>query len=251
MGHGRGGAGYLALPMALCLVALAGCGGAARPTTTPTRSSPHPSSSATPAPTAITVIAPLGVNLRTGPATSASVVGVVSQGVSLPYISYTSTNGGWWEVRGSSQNGWITGDPQYTSTLTFQTFSSAGAGGAPWSVMYPEGWTFAQESSGPVQFSGPAGASITFTTATTTAQLPSAASPGQTQSGVGSVEVYGVTAPLVTYANTTKYEASIELQAQPALAFLIQAQLPLKGGAATLNLFLETVFFAVPATPSP
>jgi hypothetical protein len=74
---------------------------------------------------------------------------------------------------------------------------------------------------------------------------------GQTESGVSSVVVYGVTAPLVTYSSTTKYEASVEFQAQPALALLIQAQLPDKGGASTFTLFLETVFFTVPATPSP
>jgi hypothetical protein len=40
------------------------------------------------------------------------------------------------------------------------------------------------------------------------------------------------------------YQASVELQAQPSLAFLITAQLSSRSGAATLNLFLETVFFS-------
>jgi len=235
--------------LAVGVVTLAGCAGSGTPTPSTSSPSTHPSASSTAAPTSITVIAPLGVNLRTGPSTTAPAVGVVAQGVSLPYLSHTAAGGGWWEVKGSSQTGWITADPQYTSVLSFQTFDSAGA--SPWSVMYPEGWTFAQESSGPVVFTGAAGASITFVTASTTAQLPAAGLPGETQRGVGSREVYGITAPLVTYASATKYQASVEFQAQPALAFLIQAQLPSQGGAATLTLFLETVFFTVPATPAP
>jgi hypothetical protein len=78
--------------------------------------------------------------------------------------------------------------------------------------------------------------------ASTTAQLPAAAPTGATQSGAAAVVVFGVTAPLVTYSSTTAYLASVEFQAQPALAFLIKAQLLSKTGGATLNLFLETVF---------
>jgi len=249
MGHGRSRASFLVVLLAVGLGALSGCASAARPTPSKPAPSSHPSPTASPLPTSVTVISPLGVNFRTEPSTTSSVVGVVAQGVSLPIVSHSSSDGGWWEVRGSSQTGWITAQPQYTSTITFQTFSSGAA--PPWSVMYPEGWTFAQENSGPIDFTGPAAAAITFTSATTTSQLPAAALAGQTESGVSSVVVYGVTAPLVTYSSTTKYEASVEFQAQPALAFLIQAQLPTKGGAPTLNLFLETVSFTVPATPSP
>ncbi len=251
MGRRRHRTGFLLLVSLVCLGAVAGCASQARPTPAPSKPTPRPSPTATPQPTSVTVIAPLGVNFRTAPSLTAPVVGVVSQGVSLPVLAHTSAGGGWWEVQGSSQKGWITAEPQYTSTLTYQTFSTSGAGSPPWSVMYPEGWTFAQESSGPIDFTGPAGATIDFTTDPSTAQLPVAALTGQVQSGVSSVEVYGVTAPLVTYANSTYYEASVEFQAQPTLAFLIRAKLPLKTGAATLILFLETVFFTVPASPSP
>lgn len=254
MGQGVARASLAGLCLVVGLAALAGCSSAPRstPTPSPSKSSkPHPSPSASPLPTTVTVIAPLGVNFRTGPSTTASAVAVVDQGDTFPVISYTKASGGWWEVRGSTQTGWITADPQYTSTLTFETFSSASASGTPWSVMYSEGWTFDQESSGPVLFTGPAGATVTFTTAGTTSQLPTAATSGEVQSGVSSVEVYGVTAPLVTYSSTAKYEASVELQGEPGLAFLIQGDLPAKGGSATFQLFLETVAFVVPTTPSP
>ncbi|HVC40202.1 MAG TPA: SH3 domain-containing protein [Candidatus Dormibacteraeota bacterium] len=249
MGRGRWPIRLFGTALVVGVVTLSGCAGAPAPSPHASRPSVSPSATATPAPTSVTVIAPLGVNLRTGPSTSASSVGVVSQGVSLPIVSRTSASGGWWEVRGSSQTGWITADPQYTSTGSFQTFAAPGA--TPWSVMYPAGWTFAQASSGSVVFTGPVGSSITFLTATAAAQLPAAAPPGAVQSGVGAVEVFGVTAPLVTYTSTSHYQASVEFQAQPALAFLIQAQLPLRGGAGTLGLFLETVSFTPAASPTP
>lgn len=251
MGQVLSRARYSVLFLALGLVALAGCSSAPRPTPAPSTPTPHPSPSASPLPASVTVLAPLGVNFRSGPSATASVITVLDQGASVPVVSHTTASGGWWEVRDSGQTGWITAESQYSSALTFQTFSSASASGTPWSVMYPEGWTFAQESAGPVEFTGPSGDSITFTTAATTAQLPAAATSGQTQSGVGSVEVYGVTAPLVTYASTTKYEASVELQAVSGLALLIEGELLTKGGSAAFNLFLETVDFTVPTTPAP
>ncbi|MGH7640346.1 MAG: SH3 domain-containing protein [Candidatus Dormibacteria bacterium] len=231
------------------LLCLAACGGTVPAHHSRTRTKASPTSSPSPAPTAVTVIAPLGVNLRSGPSTSDSVIGVLSQGVSLPILSHTAQAGGWWEVKGSSASGWVTANSQYTSTMTFQTFSVPGS--TPWSVMYPQGWTFAQKATDQVQFTGPPGSAITFTTAASVSQLPPAATAGESQSGVTAVVVYGVTAPLVTYVSATQYLASAEFQGQPALAFLIQASLPEKGGEKTLQLFLETVFFTVPATPSP
>jgi len=241
MGVGRGRASLFLVGLAVGLSVLAGCSSTPHPTPSASQASPRPSPSATPAPTTITVLAPLGVNFRTGPSTTAPAVGALAQGVALPYLGHTAADGGWWEVQGSSQKGWITADPQYTSTSTFQTFSSASAAGAAWTVMYPEGWTFAQTSSTLVKFTDTAGSTIAFTTANTTAQLPPAASAGQAQSGVATVEVYGITAPLVSYQSTTNYQASVECQLAPSVALLVQAQLPIRGGAATLRLFLETV----------
>lgn len=239
----------VSVPVAVLLsVPLAGCAAGFHPSPSASSPSALPSASASAAPTSVTVIAPLGVNLRTSPAISASVVGVVAQGVSLPIVSHTASGGGWWEVKGSSQTGWITANPQYTSTATFQTFQSAGS--VPWSVLYQQGWTFAQQGPQEVVFTDPARDTITFATAATVAQLPAAASPGVSRSGVTAVEVYGVTAPLVTYSGAG-YRASVKFQAQPVLAFLITAKLPARGGAGTLGQFLETVFFTPAASASP
>lgn len=231
---------------ALLTVLLVGCSTGTRPSpAVPTRS-PRPSARATPAPTSVTVIAPLGVNLRSGPTLSAAVLGEVAQGVSLPIVSHTAAGGGWWEVRGATHTGWITADPSYTSTATFQTYQSSGS--VPWSVMYQQRWTFAQQGAQAVVFTDASNGTVTFTTASTTAQLPAASWPGPSQSGVSAVEVFGVTAPLITYAGGG-YQASAEFQAQPALAFLITAKLPAQGGAAILEQFLETVFFTPAASP--
>jgi uncharacterized protein YgiM (DUF1202 family) len=245
MGNAHRSLRFVVPTVVVLVMLLAGCSSPAKPTPTTADHSPHPSPNVTPLPTTLTIIAPLGVNLRSGPSTSASVLQVIAQGVTLSIVGHNSVDGGWWQVKGSTASGWVTAQSQYTSTAAFQTFSSAAP--VAWSVMYPPGWTFAQQGPGTVVFSDKAGETITFVVASTTTQLPAAAPTGAAQSGAAAVEVYGVTAPLVTYASTTAYLASIEFQAQPALAFLIKAQLLPKTGGATLNLFLETVFFT-PAT---
>ncbi len=223
---------------------VAGCGASTPP---PARPSPRPSPtpSASPPPTSVTVIAPDGVNFRTAPSTTASVIQVISQGVTLPIVSETSAGGGWWEVRGSTATGWVTSNPEDTSTASFQTYQSGGS--SNWSVLYPAEWQFAQLPSGTIDFNGPGGESISVTTSATTAQLPPAAPSGTTTSGVASVVVYGVTTSLVTFAATNGYLGAVAFQASPGLAFLIVA----KGGAATtgadFQLFLETFKFPLPA----
>ena len=185
------------------------------------------------------------MNFRTAPSTTASVIQVISQGVTLPIVSETSAGGGWWEVRGSTATGWVTSNPEDTSTASFQTYQSGGS--SNWSVLYPAEWQFAQLPSGTIDFNGPGGESISVTTSATTAQLPPAAPSGTTTSGVASVVVYGVTTSLVTFAATNGYLGAVAFQASPGLAFLIVA----KGGAATtgadFQLFLETFKFPLPA----
>ncbi|MGC1184737.1 MAG: SH3 domain-containing protein [Candidatus Dormiibacterota bacterium] len=248
MVQGRAAAVVLSVVLVATVEVLVGCG-AGPATPTPAQLTPRVTPSPSTVPTAVTVIAPLGVNFRSAPSASAAVVGVIPQAISLPLVSPTPAAGGWWKVQGATQIGWITSDPQYTSTLTFQIFE--GAGNVPWSVMYPNGWTFDQASSGPVVFNGPQGATLTFYTEASTGQLPAAAPAGASQSGVTSVQIYGVTASLVRYTDADAYKASVAFQAQPALAFLIEANLPPKSGATTFKLFLETIFITPAATPSP
>ncbi|HUY54239.1 MAG TPA: SH3 domain-containing protein [Candidatus Nanopelagicaceae bacterium] len=235
----------------IATVVLVGCG-ASPPASTPSpRTSPKPSSTPSPAATAVTVLAPDGVNFRTQPSPTAAVVGIVAQGITLPIISHTSAAGGWWQVKGSTATGWITSNPEYTSTGTFQTFTG-GSSTLPWSVLYAGGWNFAQDSSGAVVFTGPDGDSIIVTQAGSTAQLPAAAPSGTPKSDVAAVDIYGITTSLVTFSVSSGYLAAVAFQAEPGLAFLIEAKAPTGAAAAAFGVFLSTFKFPLPAaSPTP
>jgi uncharacterized protein YgiM (DUF1202 family) len=235
----------LALLALLAGIALVGCGQAAAAPKHP-KTTPHPTPSPSTAPTAVTVLAPDGVNFRSGPSSTASVTGIVAQGVTLPIVSHSSADGGWWEVKGSSADGWITANSQDTSTASFQTYQG-GASTAPWSVLYQSGWDFAQANTGVIVFSGPSAETITVTQAATTQLLPAAAPSGTTQRDVTSVEVYGVTTAQVTYAGSG-YLSAVAFQADPGLAFLIVAKAPRASAAATFSLFLKTFKFPLPSS---
>ncbi len=229
--------------------ALGGCGTPA-PAVHHPQVSASPSPSPSPKPTSVTIIAPDGVNFRSSPSTTASVLGVVAQGVTLAIVSETSAGGGWWEVRGSTATGWVTSNPEYVSTGSFQTYQSGGTGG--WSVLYPAGWQFAQQSTGALAFNGPGSQTISVTQASTTAQLPAAAPSGTGEKDVAAVEIYGVTTSLVTFAVSSEYLAAVAFQAAPGLAFLIVAKGPSAASAASFQLFLSTFKFPLPAaSPTP
>ncbi|MHB1576850.1 MAG: SH3 domain-containing protein [Candidatus Dormibacteria bacterium] len=236
---------------ALASLGLAGCALSSPP---PARHQPRPSATPsatpTPLPQAVTVIAPDGVNFRTNPSTTAAVVGVVAQGVTLPVISQTSVDGGWWQVKGSTATGWITSNPAYTSTASFQSYQSTGT--PAWSALFPTSWTFAQTTAGTISFTGSGGQVITVTSAATTANLPPGAPTGTGEKSVTSVDVYGITTALVTYASSTGYLAAVAFQARPGVAFLITAKGSSSSTAAQFTLFLDAFKFALPApTPKP
>ncbi|HVD02816.1 MAG TPA: SH3 domain-containing protein [Candidatus Dormibacteraeota bacterium] len=246
----RLGSGAGALAVALALLGLEGCGVGSGPRPTPSPPSPSAKATPSPVPTAVTVLAPDGVNFRSQPSTTASVIGVVAQGVTLPIVSESSADGGWWQVRGSSATGWVTSNPEYISTASFQTYQSGGT--AAWSALYPASWAFAQSGSGTLVFTSPGGEAITVTAAPSTAQLPAGAPSGTNQLSVGSVDVYGVTTALVTYSVTTGYLAAVALQATSGLAFLITDKAPSGSAAKDFNLFLDTFKFPLPtASPTP
>ncbi|MHB1525220.1 MAG: SH3 domain-containing protein [Candidatus Dormibacteria bacterium] len=234
----------------LAAIVSVGCG--ASPAVHPApRATPKPTASPSPVATEVTVLAPDGVNFRTQPSPTASVVGIVAQGVTLPIISHTSAAGGWWQVKGSTAIGWITANPAYTATGAFQTFTG-GATASPWSVLYQPGWNFAQDSSGAVVFTGPNGETITVTQAASTTQLPPAAPTGTARSDVAAVDIYGVTTSLVTFSAGSGYLAAVAFQAEPGLAFLIEAKAQAAAAAADFNLFLDTFKFPLPAaSPTP
>lgn len=237
----------------LCAAAalgLAGCGLASPSQHAAPSPSPTATATPTPLPSAVTVLAPDGVNFRSGPSSTASVVGIVAQGVTLPVLGQNSADGGWWEVKGSTATGWITSNPADTSTGSFQSYSAGGTNA--WSVMFPTSWSFAQSSSGAITFTAPGGEVITVVTATTVGALPPGAPSGTGQKSVSSVDVYGITTSLVTYAASSGYLAAVAFQAAPGLAFLITDKASQTSAAQDFSVFLDTFKFPLPApSPSP
>jgi uncharacterized protein YgiM (DUF1202 family) len=125
---------------------LAACSlpGTSSPTASPTALA-SASGSASPQATSVgsvrTVLAPLGLNVRSQPSESGAVVGVASQGVTLTVLS-TNSDGSWIQVRGQTTTGWISGDASLSAPGLFTAYQSSQLGFA---ALYPQSWTFAQQ----------------------------------------------------------------------------------------------------------
>ncbi len=255
----------------LTVALLSGCGPFSHPRPTPSRTAtPVPSPSVTPPPTQLTILAPDGVNMRAAPSLSAKVLGIIAQGVQLPILQHSATNGGWWEVQGQSHTGWVSGAVGLTSTASFQSYASSVLS---FTVLYPSAWTY-QESPPTVAFRGPAastGASpgptataapsaasgsggsanptITVTQAPSLAALPAAVPPTLTLFAATPVQVYGVTVLERRYiAPTGQLLAVVRVAAHRGLAFQVVARGPLAATAAGLQTLLETFRFPIGKT---
>jgi hypothetical protein len=90
-----------------------------------------------------TVLAQDGLRIHSGPSLSDSVLGTVSWGVSLAVTGYTAAGGGFYGVQGATVSGWITADPTLSASgnLDGVAFSDKSIAG----VLYPQGWTFADD----------------------------------------------------------------------------------------------------------
>ena len=146
-----------------------------------------------------TVISPIGLNVRSAPSSTASVLGTAAQGVTLTVLGYTAQGGGWYQVKGSTVTGYISSDATLSAQGAFMGYS---APSGAFSALYPSGWTATAEPPSGVDFYPSGGSdSIVVTTATSTAAL------GQVQTGYSQVNsssavVCGVTGNLVTYMTT-------------------------------------------------
>src|SRR5258708_40287660 len=59
-----------------------------------------------------TVLAPLGLNLRSADSSQSQVLGTVAQGTLLNVVGHSDSNGGWYHVKGDTTSGWITANAQ-------------------------------------------------------------------------------------------------------------------------------------------
>ncbi|HWF56865.1 MAG TPA: SH3 domain-containing protein [Candidatus Dormibacteraeota bacterium] len=140
----------------LAALLLAACGTPSAPsgvaTNPPEGSGATTSSAGTPSAAAAsgvrTVLSPLGLNIRSQPATTGAVLGTAAQGAVLTVVGKTDQNGGWFKVQGQTVNGWITADPSLTASGQLQQYQSQDRQFSAW---YPQTWTF-QEITAAVLF---------------------------------------------------------------------------------------------------
>jgi hypothetical protein len=85
-----------------------------------------------------TVLSPLGLNIHGEPSAGAPVVGVAAQGTLLTVIEVRA---GWYRVQGQTVTGWIVDDASLTASGQYTSYQSSRG----FSVLYPAGWTFAEE----------------------------------------------------------------------------------------------------------
>jgi hypothetical protein len=185
---------------AALIVLAGGCGGAARHQTAPsttrmtvatTTTLPGVQTSGT-----RTVLSPDGINVRAGAGRSARVIGTAAWGSVLTVLGHTAAGGGWFEVRGASHTGWISGDPTLSAAGEFLPYTSNA-----FTALYPPAWAHKAPRPTEVVFTSSSGTdSIVATTATTASQLAQGRT-GYGQAGRRTVVVCGVTSDVVTYAH--------------------------------------------------
>jgi len=207
-----------------------------------------------------TVLAPLGLNLRSADSAQSQVLGTVAQGTLLNVIGHSDNAGGWYRVKGDTTSGWITANPQFSSPHNFTLYQSAPRG---FNALYLEGWSFTESDTAVVfrpQSSG--GQAIVVTTAATIDQLGPVGRAGYTLASTDSVEVFGVTVNLRVYSRTGTV-ASPGPDTPPPLAHLAELRFTIdstramrldfgyddSGQLSQFTDFYNSISFPPPASP--
>jgi len=209
---------------ALVLVLVAGACGSGSGGVPSARPSPRATATATATPsptpgiagpgTTLTVIAPLGLNIRDQGSTSGAVLGSLGQGSVVTVVAHSGQNGGWYEVKGETVTGWITDNPAYTSPRHFELYQSDAHG---FSALYLNTWVFAEGGPSMVSFHPQSGPypQITVANGHDLAALGAPGSGGYATVEVDSAEVYGVTGALKLSARGASATAAPASPGQP------------------------------------
>lgn len=226
-------------------------------------SSANPSGTSGPQTSGVrTVLAPLGLNLRSSASASGQVLGTVAQGTLLTVVGYDAAGGGWYHVQGTSTTGWITANPQYSSPHRFSSYQSSQRG---FGALYLDDWTFAEDPAAVVfrpQQSG--GQAIIVQMGASLDALGPPGRDGYTLVTTNSAEVFGVTGVLRTYDRTGSV-ASPGADSPPPLMHLAEIRLTIDSQRAMridfaydnasdlqqFTDFYDSVSFPPPATPGP
>lgn len=177
---------------------VAACGSSATTPSATAAQSGTPSASATPKiiGSQRTVLSQLGLNLHSSPDTSSSVVATAAQGTVLTVQDYQASGGGFFKVQGASTSGWITADPNLTSSGAYQSYSSSERG---FSVLIPQTWTFAEETTDVLFRPQQGQQTIVVRTAANSAALGSEAPSGYVQANSQQEIICGYTGQLNSY----------------------------------------------------
>jgi hypothetical protein len=267
--HARGAL----LVLALLFLAACGSGGSARnglATNPPNLANGGALSSGTPNPSATgaaqtsgirTVLAPLGLNLRSADSSTSQILGTVAQGTLLTVIGHSDSGGGggWYRVKGDTTSGWITANPQFSSPHNFTLYQSSQRG---FNALYLEGWTFTESDTAVVFRPTTGGQAIVVRTGTNLDALGPAGRDGYTLASTETVEVFGVTANLRIYSRTGSI-ASPGPDSPPPLAHLAEIRFAIDSSRAMrldfgyddtgqltqFRDFYNSVSFPPPSTP--
>lgn len=177
-----------------------------------------------------TVLSPLGLNIHSDAAASASVVGVAAQGTVLMVVGYRADNGGWYKVEGQSVTGWIVSDPTLSAAGQLTSYQSARG----FSVLYPANWTFAEEPNDSL-FRPEQGSqeSIVVRTGPSTASFGQRGLPGYTSTYEDdSTVVCGYTGALVEYARASGATTTPTPNGSSAVPLSMYAEIRLRFDAA-------------------
>jgi len=209
-----------------------------------------------------TVLAPLGLNLRSADAPTAQLVGTLAQGTVLTVLGYSQRNNGWYHVQGDTQSGWISSNPLFSSPHRFNLYSSPQRG---FTALYLEAWTFTEDPAAVVfrpQSGG--GQAVVVQTAAKVDDLGPPGRDGYTLASSDSAEVFGVTGTLRIYSRTGTV-ASPGPDSPPPLSHLAEIRIAIdanramrldfgyddSGDLQQFTDFYSSVSFPPPATPSP
>lgn len=250
------------------LVAGCGSGGAAAPpSTTTTTRPPGPTTSTTAATTSTTgsvnaasgqrtVLSPIGLNIRSGPSTTAHPVAIAAQGTVLTVLGHTASGGGWYKVRGTTVTGWISDNSALSAPGRFAAYSSNA-----FDVLYPAGWSEAGTPGKGVTFQAPSTPDkVVVKSAASTAELHfTAQGSGVALSGSRQVLACGVTTQMVTYTTTgpLKVLAEMSLPVRAHLVLGVEAKLTSSAWLPVLLRLVHSLSFPAqacvggpPATPT-
>jgi hypothetical protein len=170
-----------------------------------------------------TVLSPIGLNIRAQPARTAAVVRTAAQAAVLTVVGQAAQAGGWYEVRGPTVTGWISSDPSLSAPGQFHSYTSSQH---QLSLLYPDGWTFAESPPAGVVFRPPAGGdSVVGTTA------PSVEALGRGRAGYRTtnsqqVIVCGMTGTMSTYVQSGAPVATPQPAGVVSEHYLLQLRLP-------------------------